>query len=191
MLAAKTFFFSMVGLLLVIIGIGIGRFSYDNSVPPLPTGIPSTPINFNELVNATPQPYAFLDATLTPMPALSGDLARGQELYAVHQCGHCHGLTGGGEPGNPNPFVPDNLGYMLIPRHDSYGKTWMHPDQLLVDIIKQGARNPFYRLAMPSFEDVLTDNEIMLIIDYMRLFWTEEQREHQAAITERLRIARE
>ena len=191
MLFAKTFFFSMVSILLITIGIAVGRFSYNNSVPPFPTGIPATPINFNEIMDATPYPYAFLDATPTALPALSGDLLRGQELYAIHQCGHCHGLTGGGEPGNPNPFVPDQIGYMVIPRHDSYGKTWMHPDQLLIDIIKQGARNPFYQLAMPSFEDVLDDEEIMLIIDYMRIFWTEQQQEYQAAVTERVRIIRE
>ena len=179
-----------IGIVLLIGGILLGRYSVSNDVPPLPTRAVPTPINYLEQIEATPEPFAFQDITPTPFPRdLSADLERGRELY--QQCIHCHGALGSGEPGNPNPYIPDQFGFMRVPRHDSFGNTWMHPDQLLVEIIKNGAQNPLYRQAMPAYGAVLGDEDIMLILDYIKLFWSEEQREQQAAATERLRLARE
>ena len=186
----KAYFGIIIGLLLMVGGVIIGRYSVNNEVPLLPTIIPATPINYLEQVEADPEPYGFADGTPTPLPTFTGELAEAQVLYDTY-CAHCHGYTGGGEPHEPNPNIPNALGFMPVPRHDSQGHTWLHPDQILIDIIKVGSESPLFGFPMPAFEALLTDEEIIMIIDYMKLWWTEEQREQQAAYTERLTIARE
>jgi mono/diheme cytochrome c family protein len=188
-MAAKAFFLTMVGLLLLAVGAIIGRFSVDNSVPLLPTFVPLTPINYLDQINATRVPFGFNDATPTPAPTYTGSLAEGKVLYET-LCAHCHGYTGGGPPGEPNPNIPDPIGFLPVPRHDSEGYTWLFPDQLLISFIKRGSNDAFYREVMPAYEDHLTDEEIFLILDYIKQWWTEEQREQQAAVTERVRIRR-
>lgn len=186
---AKIYFITVIVLTLIAIGVFIGRFSVDNSLPPLPTFIPVTPINYMEQINATPIPFGFADATATPAPTYRGDLGEGQQLYES-LCAHCHGYSGGGPPGEPNPIIPDAIGFLPVPRHDSQGYTWLFPDQLLIEFVKRGSNDAFYREVMPAYEEHLTDEEIMLILNYIKQWWTEEQREQQAAVTERLRIRR-
>lgn len=173
---------------LLAVGLLAGRHSLETpTVPLLPTRLPATPVNFVEQMQVTPLPY--WDVTPSPMPQVTGELARGRELY--QQCVHCHGDRGQGEPHNPNPNVPDQYGFMRVPRHDSLGHTWMHPDQLLVRIVQQGINNPLYRHVMPPYEAVLNEAEILLIFDYIKLWWTEEQRAQQEAATRRFELAQQ
>ncbi len=176
-------------LVIVAVGILVGRVSVERPVIFLPTRIAPTPVNYIEQMEATPETYyGNWGGTATPLPPVTGKLARGQELY--QPCIHCHGEFGQGEPNAPNPYIPDQYGYMRVPRHDSLGHTWMHPDQLLVQIIKNGSNNVLYRNIMPPFGEAYTDEEIMILLDYIKYWWTPEQREQQAAATRRLELAR-
>jgi len=181
-------FFVVIAALLFVIGIQLGRVSIkQETLAILPTRLPATPSNYVEQIKATPEPYWLI--TPTPMGSLSEDLKRGRELY--QPCIHCHGEFGGGEPRDPNPNIPDQYGFMRVPRHDSLGHTWMHPDQLLVDIILNGAQNPLYRNTMPAFNEIYTEEDVMILLEYIKSWWTEEQREQQEAATLRLEIARQ
>ena len=98
-------------------------------------------------------------------------------------CAHCHGY--GGEGQHPNTIERTiNLGYHLVPAHDATGHTWQHPDQLIFETIKYGVQAPTNFFAMTAFEEQLTDDEIFAVIDYMRLWWTDEQIAWQAELTE-------
>jgi mono/diheme cytochrome c family protein len=180
--------FMVVGVL--VIGVNLGRVSVDRSVPLLPTLPVATPENYIAQLTATPGHYGFVDVTRTPMPRVFGSIAEGKLLYETY-CAHCHGYTGGGEPGEPNPNVPDELGFMLVPRHDSFGHTWLHPDPLLIAVIKSGSMNPLFRQPMPAFNALLNDEQINNILDYIKLWWTDEQREHQVGVTTRFQLARD
>lgn len=188
MSAAQVVFFGLLGILLIIVGVGIGRYSVDDPVSVLPTRLPATPINYEEILRATRAPYGFSDGTATSLPAtVTGHTRAGRVLYDTH-CAHCHGYAGEGEPGGPNPNLPDALGYMPVPRHDSQGRTWLYPDQLLIEVIKVGTTNPINRFQMPAFAGILNDAQINIILDYIKAWWTPAQREQQAAVTERFRV---
>lgn len=99
-------------------------------------------------------------------------------------CAHCHGY--GGEGQHPNTVERTiNLGYHLVPAHDATGHTWQHPDQLIFETIKYGVQAPTNFYAMTAFGEGLSDDEIFAIIDYMRLWWTEDQRAWQEQLTEK------
>ncbi|SFR44297.1 Cytochrome c, mono-and diheme variants [Marinobacter daqiaonensis] len=109
------------------------------------------------------------------MPA---DLIEGQRIYEQY-CAACHGLQG---EGAANWQKPDEKGEMPAPPHDESGHTWRHSDAMLFRMIAEGWRHPFNksdRLTMPAFRDILTDEEIRAVIDYLRTFWTGEQRLYQ------------
>ncbi len=109
-------------------------------------------------------------------------LQAGQASYNL-RCAHCHGYAGEGEL-QVSAVDTLALGMKVVPPHDSTGHTWMHPEQLLVQLIQQGAPNPLYRFQMPAYSEVMTDEEIRQVLAYIRLWWTDAQREHHAAITE-------
>ncbi|RKF07695.1 hypothetical protein DEM25_008030 [Oceaniradius stylonematis] len=70
---------------------------------------------------------------------------------------------------------------MPAPPHDETGHTWHHPDQVLFDITKLGvvraANLENYRSAMPAYEDILTDDEIIAILSYIKSTWPADVRE--------------
>ncbi|MAU12384.1 MAG: cytochrome C [Anaerolineaceae bacterium] len=102
-------------------------------------------------------------------------------------CAHCHGYSGEGQPTGGGPGTVERsieLGYHPVPMHNAEGHTWQHADQILFEMIKYGARSPMYIYIMPPHAGQLTDDEIFDIIDYIKRFWTPEQRTHQAQITE-------
>jgi mono/diheme cytochrome c family protein len=98
------------------------------------------------------------------------------------RCAHCHGYSGEGQL----PHTVENtlrLGMIPVPAHDSSGHTYLHGDDLLIKIIEEGVPNPLSQFPMPAFKDVLTDEQIIAVIEYMKLWWTEEQRAHQREVT--------
>lgn len=133
-----------------------------------------------------PQPEAVVVGTESPqratMVAADPVLSLGKQQYDL-RCAHCHGYDGSGQlaPTIENTLA---LGMNLVPAHDSSGHTWQHPDQLLIKVIKEGIRNPLNQFPMESYEEVMTDEEINAVLDYIRLWWTDEQREHQRGLTE-------
>jgi S-disulfanyl-L-cysteine oxidoreductase SoxD len=66
------------------------------------------------------------------------------------------------------------------------GHTWHHPDDLLFRITKFGVAKASnlkdYGLAMPAFESVLTDAEIVAVLSWIKARWPPEIRKHQDEI---------
>ena len=74
---------------------------------------------------------------------------------------------------------------MPAPPHDASGHTWHHSDAQLLRIIRDGlaAIAPGYETDMPAFGDVLTDTEIIAILDFIKSTWPERERAYQQART--------
>ena len=79
--------------------------------------------------------------------AMAADINKGRELYTVH-CASCHGGRGGSVmPGATDFTRPETL---------------MKPDNMLAAIIR-GGRN-----AMPAYQGLLKDRDILDVIAYLR-----------------------
>jgi len=122
-----------------------------------------------------------LAATVAPVAAQS-DMPTGQRLYQEN-CASCHGANLKGQPDwrsrLPNGRVP-------APPHDASGHTWHHTDRVLVDIVKRGTAaivGNGYESDMPGFGNVLTDEEITAIIDYIKSTWPERMQASQESRT--------
>jgi mono/diheme cytochrome c family protein len=117
-------------------------------------------------------------------PQNPDQVARGKLVYAQH-CAACHGARLEGQP-NWQDRLPS--GRMPAPPHDASGHTWHHPDSVLFGITKQGLvpgkyAPPKYESDMPAFGDRLTDEEIWVVLAYIKSAWPEKIRNAQAEIT--------
>ena len=123
---------------------------------------------------------AGIDGTLTRLA--DDDLAvvaRGEVLYA-EQCASCHGAN---LEGQPNWRQRDANGLLPAPPHDETGHTWHHADDLLFEITKYGPGvvigDDTYRSAMPAYASVLSDEEIVAVLSYIKSRWPEKERTWQ------------
>ena len=110
-------------------------------------------------------------------------LASGKALYQEN-CESCHGSNLEGQADwkirLPNGRLP-------APPHDESGHTWHHPDRVLVDIVNRGTAaivGGGYESDMPGFGDVLSDEEVIAILDYIKSTWPAHARDAQAKITQ-------
>jgi mono/diheme cytochrome c family protein len=98
-------------------------------------------------------------------------LARGEKLYAAH-CASCHGARLEGQP-NWRQRGPDGL--LPAPPHDASGHTWHHPDELLIRLTKLGVAEAAgiadYKSAMPRYAGVLSDDEIVAVLSWIKSQW--------------------
>ena len=74
-------------------------------------------------------------------------------------------------------------GLLPAPPHDPSGHTWHHPDEQLFAITKLGLakliNQPEYRTAMPIYDGVLSDDEIVAALSWIKAQWPPEiQRRH-------------
>lgn len=103
----------------------------------------------------------------------------GENVYRA-QCASCHGAD---LEGQADWRSRDANGYLPAPPHDASGHTWHHADDLLFEITKYGpgvvVNDPDYKSLMPSFEHILTDEEIIAVLSYIKNSWPEEQRSWQ------------
>lgn len=102
----------------------------------------------------------------------------GQANYVTH-CAACHGLSGEGQA---NWFQPGPDGLLPAPPHDSSGHTWHHGDGYLFRVTKRGGQAfmmPGQTSAMPGFDMVMTDQEIVDVLEYIKRFWGPDEREFQ------------
>lgn len=114
---------------------------------------------------------------IPPVPTLDAhQIAQGRELYDQY-CAVCHGANLEGET---NWQEQNENGTFRSPPHDPSGHTWHHGDNALMAAVKLGgARIPADvggTSTMPPYEAVLTDEEIMSILDYIKSTWPEEIR---------------
>lgn len=100
----------------------------------------------------------------------------GARIYA-QQCAACHGAKGEGQPHWRDRELD---GLLPAPPHDPSGHTWHHPDEQLFAITKQGLaqliNQPDYRTAMPIYGGVLSDDEIVAVLSWIKAQWPPEIR---------------
>jgi mono/diheme cytochrome c family protein len=102
-------------------------------------------------------------------------VALGREVYAKH-CASCHGANLEGQPDwrsrGPN-------GRMPAPPHDASGHTWHHPGDVLFGIVKEGVQKyapPGYQSDMPAYAGVLSDEQIVAVLSYVKSTWPADVR---------------
>jgi mono/diheme cytochrome c family protein len=109
-------------------------------------------------------------------------VAQGQAIYAA-RCASCHGAN---LEGQPNWQMRDARGRLPAPPHDAKGHTWHHPDEVLFRITKHGvakaANLPGYESDMPAFEGVLTDEEIVAVLSFIKSRWPQRNRRAQEEV---------
>lgn len=113
-------------------------------------------------------------------PNDSAVVTLGKKVY-VQQCAACHGRTLRGQR-NWRQRKPD--GKMPAPPHDKTGHTWHHPGKTLFDLTKYGPKaliGPDYQTDMPGYKDILSDDEIIAVLSYIKSTWPAElQRRHDS-----------
>lgn len=106
----------------------------------------------------------------------------GKNIYQA-QCAACHGVE---LQGQPNWEKPDASGRLPAPPHDKTGHTWHHSDDLLFEITKYGpaaaAEMPKYQSNMPAYENILSDDDIIAVLSYIKSSWPQQEREWQDAL---------
>ena len=109
-----------------------------------------------------------------------GLVAWGQAVYAGH-CAACHGAKLEGQPDWRRPG-PD--GRLPAPPHDESGHTWHHADRYLIHVVQQGIvagvdRPPDYQGNMPAFGAVLSRQEIVAALSFIKNSWSFDYRAWQ------------
>lgn len=108
-------------------------------------------------------------------------VATGRAIYEA-QCASCHGAELEGQPDWRSPGAD---GRLPAPPHDESGHTWHHPDRMLFELSKYGTAavvGPDYDSAMPAFEDVLTDEEIVAVLSFIKSRWPDRIRARHDAL---------
>ncbi len=121
------------------------------------------------------QPAPAQAITVNARPVTAEQLAQGEQVYNVN-CAACHGVKGEGQP---NWKVPNENGVYPAPPHNSEGHTWHHADDLLLEIIANGGGEYSPKSGMPGFTGVLTNQEMVAVLAYIKTFWGPEQMEFQ------------
>jgi S-disulfanyl-L-cysteine oxidoreductase SoxD len=118
-----------------------------------------------------------------------GDAIRaGCEVY-VAQCASCHGAN---LEGQPNWMRRDDVGYLPAPPHDETGHTWHHPEAVLFDLTKHGLAgvvSPDYKTRMPALAGVLSDDEIIQALPFIKSQWPEEIRRRHDVMSDTSRAS--
>src|SRR5712691_10063131 len=105
----------------------------------------------------------------------ASSLDLGRAIYQKH-CASCHGADA---QGAPHWQASDEHGELPAPPHDAEGHTWRHSDAELYEMVSKGWRDPFNktkRLTMPGFGDLLSRQQIVAVMSYLKTLWTPEQR---------------
>ena len=101
---------------------------------------------------------------------------RGRQIYMAH-CAACHGVQ---LEGQPDWRVRGADGRLPAPPHDAGGHTWHHADELLFRITKHGVGPasglPDYDSAMPAYAGVLSDEEIVAVLSWIKSQWPADVR---------------
>jgi len=112
------------------------------------------------------------------------NIVRGGDLYQT-QCASCHGVN---LEGQPDWQRQNDDGTLPAPPHDETGHTWHHDNMLLFNYTKFGGTEALaargvtgFNSGMPSFADVLSDDEIWDILAYIRSTWPERIQDIHAA----------
>ena len=132
-----------------------------------------------EVPSSTPMPTIqtppAVDAAIEPASTPGKGSVEGSDLYAAN-CQVCHGdSNGAGGRGG-------------APIHNDRGHTWHHPDAQLRGWVLNGKLESG-SAGMPALGDKLTEPEVDAILTFIRSWWTTEQRDSQADVSERYQDA--
>lgn len=116
-------------------------------------------------------------------------IAAGETIYKEH-CASCHGANLEGEPNWQRPNADTT---MPAPPHSERGHTWHHADQFLFDITKYGVEKMVklenYKSNMPAYEHVLSDEEIIAVLSYIKSTWPKDIQASHSQLNDRNREA--
>jgi len=99
-------------------------------------------------------------------------VAAGLKIYQEN-CASCHGAN---LEGQPNWQTPLENGRLPAPPHDQNGHTWHHSERFLIEIMKKGVQRfagVKYETDMPVYEGILTDDEIIAVLSFIKSTWPE------------------
>ncbi len=103
-------------------------------------------------------------------------VALGANVYEAN-CASCHGAN---LEGQANWRSPGEDGRLPAPPHDETGHTWHHDGDTLFQLTKYGVgaliNDPDYASNMPIYDGVLSDEEIIAVLSYIKSTWPEEIR---------------
>lgn len=152
MKSKRQFLLVSIFLAIMLFGIGIYNLEYKSNGKPV-------------IIAGTPVP---------PLPDIDSDqIELGKTIYA-QQCASCHATN---LEGQPNWKQTGSDGKLPAPPQDSSGHTWHHSDDVLIAIIVNGG-DPSYS-NMPAFNETLTNDEIIAVLDYIKSSWGRDERENQ------------
>ena len=106
---------------------------------------------------------------------------KGKSVYRAH-CASCHGFT---LKGQRKWRQRKANGKLPAPPHDATGHTWHHTGQQLFELTKFGPRALIggdYQTDMPGYKDILSDEEIIAVLSYIKSTWPDKIRQHHDAI---------
>lgn len=108
-------------------------------------------------------------------------VARGAEVYA-QECASCHGTN---LEGQPNWRMRGEDGLLPAPPHDASGHTWHHDDETLFILTKYGLAGLTQNAppsGMPAYDGVLSDEDIVAVLSYIKSTWPDDIRAHHDAL---------
>lgn len=126
----------------------------------------------NDFRKASRMPAGFYIDTTDPQRVQTG-----RALYQSH-CAACHGAN---LEGQPNWRERRADGRLPAPPHDLSGHTWHHPDSQLFDMTRNGlvpgrTAPKGYESDMPAYAGILSDEEIIAVLAYIKSTWPEDIR---------------
>ena len=93
---------------------------------------------------------------------------QGKKVYQTH-CAVCHGINLEGQQGWNKIDGKNNI---LAPPHDETGHTWHHSDKELFFLTKYGGSGKVGGIsAMPGYEKILSDKEIISVLSFIKSTW--------------------
>jgi S-disulfanyl-L-cysteine oxidoreductase SoxD len=153
--------------------------------PEMKPAEPRAPTLTTAAVGETESKHKTMPPAVTPArfklrPDDAALVAEGKQNYATH-CASCHGAN---LEGQPNWKERGADGKMPAPPHDASGHTWHHPGGMLFAITKFGpARISGQPSEMPGYASVLTDEQIIGVLSFIKSTWSTDIRERHDQIT--------
>jgi mono/diheme cytochrome c family protein len=124
-------------------------------------------------------PPTVMPARFELLPDEATIVAKGKQLYAVH-CAACHGAK---LEGQPNWKQRNADGKLPAPPHDASGHTWHHPKDILFALTKFGpSQISGVPSEMPAFSRVLTDEQIIATLSFIKSTWSPKIRQRHDQI---------
>ena len=108
-------------------------------------------------------------------------VALGQDIYA-NQCAACHGAR---LEGHPDWRIRGADGLLPAPPHDATGHTWHHDDATLFTLTKFGLAGLMENAplsGMPAYEGMLSDEEIIAVLSFIKSTWPDDIRAYHDAL---------